>query len=84
MKRSEEIANAASNAQVSLADFINGANWADNTMIKKACMCYCDNICPIGMSNMCFHKHDYKGQIKNTFKYNECNELKIFIREMSD
>lgn len=53
--------------------------WADRTILDRVCRCYCDDICRIGMTNMCFHKHDSKGQVKNTFKYNECNDLK-FIR----
>ncbi len=47
--------------------------------IRRACQCYCDNICEKGMSGKCFHKHDGEGQVKNTFQYNECNELKLLI-----
>jgi len=47
--------------------------------VKKACRCYCDDNCTRGMSGLCFHKHDGQGQVKNTFKYNECNDLKLLI-----
>jgi hypothetical protein len=53
-------------------------------VIEKACQCYCDDICEKDMCGMCYHKHDGKGQIKNTFKYNECNELQILINAMKD
>lgn len=51
-------------------------------MIEKACRGYCDDICEKGMAGMCFHKHDGQSQVKNTFKYNECNELQILINAM--
>lgn len=51
-------------------------------MVKKACKTYCDLMCERGMCGMCYHKHDHKGQIKNDFKYNECNELQLIRREM--
>lgn len=51
-------------------------------MIGKACKTYCDLMCERGMCGMCYHKHDHKGQIKNDFKYNECNELQLIRREM--
>ena len=53
-----------------------------DAFIEKACQCYCDDICTKGMSGMCFYKHDGRGQVKNTFKYNECNELKLLINSM--
>ena len=51
--------------------------------ITKACKCFCDDICEKGMAGMCFHKHDGQGQVKNTFKYNECNELKLLINALN-
>ena len=53
-----------------------------DAFIEKACRCYCDDICEKGMAGMCFHKHDGQGQVKNTFKYNECDELKLLINAM--
>ena len=64
--------------------FVKGAEWADKTMIDKACKCYCDDICDKGRCGMCFHKHDGKGQVKNTFRYNECNELKLIRKAMEE
>ena len=64
--------------------FIEGARWADKTMIEKACRCYCDDICDKGRCCMCFHKHDGKGQVKNDFQYNECNELKLIRKAMEE
>ena len=64
--------------------FIEGARWADKTMIEKACRCYCDDICDKGRCCMCFHKHDGKGQVKNDFQYNECNELKLIRKTMEE
>ena len=64
--------------------FIEGAKWADKTMIEKACRCYCDDICDKGRCCMCFHKHDGKGQVKNDFQYNECNELKLIRKAMEE
>ena len=61
-----------------------GARWADKTMIEKACRCYCDDICDKGRCCMCFHKHDGKGQVKNGFQYNECNELKLIRKSMEE
>ena len=57
---------------------------AREEMIEKACRGYCDDICEKGMAGMCFHKHDGRGQVKNTFKYNECNALQILIKAMKD
>lgn len=64
--------------------FQAGARWADKTMIEKACRCYCDDICDKGRCCMCFHKHDGKGQVKNDFQYNECNELKLIRNAMEE
>ena len=61
-----------------------GARWADKTMVEKACKCYCDDICDKGRCCMCFHKHDGKGQVKNDFQYNECNELKLIRKTMEE
>ena len=60
--------------------FIQGAKWADKTMIEKACKCYCDYICEESRSGMCFHKYDHEQQVKSTFNYTECNDLQ-FIRK---
>lgn len=64
--------------------FIAGAKWADKTMIDKACKCYCDDICDKGRCGMCFHKYDGEYQIKSTFKYNECNELRLIRKAMEE
>ena len=58
---------------------IDGYIAGAKSMVEKACRCYCDDLCDKGRCGMCFHKHDSEQQIKNGFKYNECNELK-FIR----
>ena len=60
--------------------FIEGAKWADETMIEKICRCYCDHICEQSRCGMCFHKYDHEQQVKSTFKYTECNDLQ-FIRK---
>ena len=57
--------------------FIEGAKWADETMIEKFCKCYCDDLCEKGRCGMCYYKHDENQQIVNTFKYNECENLKL-------
>ena len=64
--------------------FVKGAEWADKTMIEKACKCYCDDICDKGRCCMCFHKYDGEYQVKNTFQYNECNELKFLQKAMEE
>ena len=64
--------------------FQEGAEWADKTMIDKACKCYCDDICDKGRCGMCFHKYDGEYQVKNTFQYNECNELKFLRKAMEE
>lgn len=62
--------------------FIHGATWADKTMIEKACKCYCDDLCEKGMCGMCYYKHDENQQIVNTFKYNECEDLKLIRKNL--
>ena len=87
LTREEEIETEAyrvSNNGDEYTSFIQGAEWADKTMIEKACKCYCDDICDKGRCNMCFHKHDGNGQVKNTFQYNECNELKLIRKSMEE
>lgn len=96
MKRREERENAAKQkypyeggtkgmiCENSIPIFIQGAEWADKTMIEKACKCYCDDICDKGRCCMCFHKHDDKSQVKNDFQYNECNELKLIRKAMEE
>lgn len=53
--------------------FKNGASFA----VEHLCRCYCDDLCEKSRCGMCFHKYDGKYQVKNTFKYNECYELKM-------
>jgi hypothetical protein len=90
MTRNEEIDRAwrsykvRSNYRYDEKSFKEGAEWADRTMIEKACRCYCDDICDKGRCCMCFHKHDGKGQVKNNFQYNECNELKLIRKAMEE
>ena len=60
------------------------AEWMQKQMIDKACRCFCDDICDKGRVGMCYHKHDGKGQVKNTFRYNECNELKLMRKAMEE
>lgn len=67
--------------QVGVCD---GVRLADKTMIEKVCKCYCDDICDKSRCGMCFYKYDSKVQIKNTFKYNECNELKLIRKAMEE
>lgn len=62
--------------------FIHGATWADKTMIEKICRCYCDDLCEKGMCGMCYYKHDENQQIVNTFKYNECEDLKLIRKNL--
>ena len=64
--------------------FEAGAKWADKTMIYKACKCFCDNLCEKSLCGMCFHKYDSKHQIKNSFQYNECNELQLLRKVMEE
>ncbi len=60
--------------------FVQGAKWADKTMIEKACKCYCDYFCGKSICGMCFHKYDHEQQVKSTFNYTECDDLQ-FIRK---
>ena len=60
--------------------FVQGAKWADRTMIEKICRCYCDHICEQSRCGMCFHKYDHEQQVKSTFNYTECDDLQ-FIRK---
>ena len=55
-----------------------------DAFIEKACRCYCDDICDQRLCGMCFYKHDGQGQVKNSFKYNECNELKLLINGLKE
>ena len=45
--------------------------------IDNACRCYCDDLCEKGRCGMCYYKHDHEQQVKNTFNYNECDDLKL-------
>lgn len=87
IETAKEIYNPSTGIPTSLPlriGFIEGAKWADKTMIEKACRCYCNDICDKGRCCMCFHKYDGKGQIKNDFQYNECNELKFIRKAMEE
>lgn len=86
MARREEIEKAANEFYKGdeVSTFVVAAQWADKTMIEKACKCYCDDICDKGRCGMCFHKYDGRGQVKNTFQYNECNELKLIRKAMEE
>lgn len=53
-------------------------------LVDKACKCYCDDICGKSRCGMCFHKYDGEHQVKNTFQYNECNELKLIRKAMEE
>lgn len=64
--------------------FIEGAKWADETMIDRACKCFCDDLCEKSLCGMCFHKYDGKYQIKKSFQYNECNELQLLRKVMEE
>lgn len=50
----------------------------------KACKIYCDNICERSRCGMCYYKYDHKAQVKNDFKYSECETLKMFRKDMED
>lgn len=60
------------------------AEWENKRLVEKACKCYCDDICDKSRCGMCFHKHDGKYQIKNSFQYNECDVLKIIRKAMEE
>ena len=62
--------------------FEEGDKCANKTMIERMCRCFCDVLCVKGVSGMCYYKHDHLQQIKNTFRYNECNALKIIRKEI--
>lgn len=51
-------------------------------MSDKACKIYCDDLCEISRCGMCYHKYDHKAQVKNDFKYSECETLKMFRKDM--
>lgn len=51
-------------------------------MVDKACKIYCDNLCEKSRCGMCYHKYDHKAQVKNDFKYSECETLKMFRKDM--
>ena len=53
-------------------------------MIEKGCKIYCDNLCERSRCGMCYHKYDHKAQVKNDFKYSECETLKMFRKDMED
>ena len=53
-------------------------------MIDKACEIYCDNLCERSRCGMCYHKYDHKAQVKNDFKYSECETLKMFRKDMGE
>lgn len=51
-------------------------------MSDKACKIYCDNLCERSRCGMCYYKYDHKAQVKNDFKYSECETLKMFRKDM--
>ena len=53
-------------------------------MIDKACKIYCDDLCESSRCGMCYHKYDHKAQVKNDFKYSECETLKMFRKDMEE
>lgn len=53
-------------------------------MSDKACKIYCDDLCEISRCGMCYYKYDHKAQVKNDFKYSECETLKMFRKDMED
>ena len=55
----------------------HGYNDGCNETVETMCRCYCDDICEKGMSGMCWYKHDHQQQVKNSFKYCECNNLQM-------
>lgn len=62
--------------------FEEGAKWADKTMAERVCRCFCDDLCEISRSGMCYHKYDHQQQVRNDFQYNECNQLQLLILAM--
>lgn len=64
--------------------FKEAVEWADKSMINKACKCFCDNLCEKSLCGMCFHKYDSEHQIKNSFQYNECNNLQLLQKSMEE
>lgn len=52
-------------------------------MVDRASRTLCDLICDIGRCGMCYHKHDGAGQVKNTFQYDACEQLKLLRHEMN-
>ena len=53
-------------------------------MSDKACKIYCDDLCERSRCGMCYYKYDHKAQVKNDFKYSECETLKMFRKDMED
>lgn len=53
-------------------------------MTDKACKIYCDDLCERSRCGMCYYKYDHKAQVKNDFKYSECETLKMFRKDMED
>lgn len=51
-------------------------------MTDKACKIYCDDLCERSRCGMCYYKYDHKAQVKNDFKYSECETLKMFRKDM--
>lgn len=63
--------------------FEAGAEWEHKRLVDKVCRHYCADVCDKSRCGMCFHKYDGEYQVKNTFQYNECNELKM-IRKIAE
>lgn len=53
-------------------------------MSDKACKIYCDDLCEHSRCGMCYYKYDHKTQVKNDFKYSECETLKMFRKDMEE
>lgn len=53
-------------------------------MSDKACKIYCDDLCERSRCGMCYYKYDHKAQVKNDFKYSECETLKMFRKDMEE
>lgn len=79
-----EYATFPSKDQHDCSKFDKGYEAGYNDAVEATCKCYCDNICDYGRCGMCFHKYDNENQIKKTFQYNECNELKIIRGTLKD
>ena len=67
---------------VSKGDAVQAVEIERTEMVDKACKIYCDNLCERSRCGMCYYKYDRKAQVKNDFKYSECETLKMFRKDM--